>query len=100
MKRFRVSPQARLDIEDICTYVAADDLDAALRLLSRFESALAKLERHPGLGHTRHDLADRRHRFWSVGSYLVVYLVLADRVEVARVIHAARNIRRVLDEEE
>lgn len=47
----------------------------------------------------RRDLADRRHRFWSVGSYLVVYLVLADRVEVARVIHAARNIRRVLDEE-
>lgn len=100
MNRFRVSPQARLDVRDICGWVASENFDAALRLLGRFDSAFRKLERMPGLGHTRRDLADRRHRFWPVGSYLIVYLVLDERVEVSRVIHAARNIRRILDEEE
>ncbi len=99
MKRYRLSRTALRDIDEACAWIAKDDLNAALRLWTRFDAAFAKLERIPRLGHHRTDRADERHRFWTVGSYLIVYVVTDDRVEVARVLHAARDVRRLLQEE-
>lgn len=51
---------------------------------------------HPGMGHKRADVADDRYRFWSVYSYVIAYRVENDVLLVVRVIHGARNVRRVL----
>jgi plasmid stabilization system protein ParE len=61
VKRYRIARRAARDIEGICAWIARDDLDAALRVWSRFDAAFAKLERVPVLGHRRVDLADPRH---------------------------------------
>jgi len=46
---------------------------AAGRVVEALETAMFKLANNPGLGHWREELADRRHRFFLVYSYLIVY---------------------------
>jgi antitoxin ParD1/3/4/toxin ParE1/3/4 len=54
------------------------------------------LARTPGTGHLREDLADRRHRFFLVYSYLIVYRPDTQPLQVVRVLHASRDIRSLL----
>ena len=48
----------------------------------------------PGIGHLRVDLADRRHRFFLVYSYVTVYR--SQTMQVIRVLHAARDVQEIL----
>lgn len=96
MKRFVLTPRAKQDINQIWDYIAQDDIEAADRVLDDLESAMTKLAKSPGIGHWREDLADRRHRFFLVYSYLIVYRHEARRLEVIRVLHAARDVRNLL----
>ena len=51
----------------------------------------------PGLGHLREDLADEPLRFWPVYAFLIIYRP-ARPLEVLRVLHAARDVRRLLED--
>ena len=62
-KPFVLTPRADQDIGDIWDYIAADNIDAADRVLGALEKAMYRLAKTPGVGHLREDLADRRHRF-------------------------------------
>ena len=46
----------------------------------------------PGMGHYREDLLDRRHRFWSVWSYLIAYRWQATPIQIIAVVHGARYL--------
>lgn len=96
MTRFVLTPLARRDLEEIWDYVVADNRNAAERILDRIEAAIAKLAKTPEMGHRREDLADRRHRFFLVYSYLIVYRSDARPLEIVRVLHTSRDIRAVL----
>jgi hypothetical protein len=48
----------------------------------------------PGIGHLRVDLADRRHRFFLVYSYVIVYRSQTKPLQV--VLHAARDVQEIL----
>lgn len=60
---------------------------------------MRRLAEMPGLGHMREDLVaiDQALRFWPVYSYLIVYRAETDPLEVVRVLHGARDVRRILD---
>ena len=73
MTPFVLTPLARQDLEEIWDYLARDNPQAAERVLTNIEAIIRKLARTPGMGHLREDLADRRHRFFLVYSYLIVY---------------------------
>lgn len=73
MKRYVLTPRAKRDVNDIWDYIASDNIEAADRVLDALESAMVKLAKSPGIGHRRDALADERHRFWMVYSYLIVY---------------------------
>jgi plasmid stabilization system protein ParE len=70
---YRLTPEARANLDDICAFIAEDNIDAALRLLEAFEHAFDQLVAMPGIGHMREDLTARPVKFWNVYSYLVVY---------------------------
>ena len=55
---------------------------------------------NPGVGHVRDDLGDESLRVWPVFSYLIMYLPDTNPVQVIRVIHGARNVRKVLEQEQ
>jgi plasmid stabilization system protein ParE len=43
MKRFVLTPRARQDLNDIWDYIAADNVEAAERVLDALEGAIVKL---------------------------------------------------------
>src|SRR6478736_2363230 len=95
MKRYVLTATAKKDINDIWDYIAAENIEAADRVLDALESAMAKLAKTPGLGHWREELADKRHRFHLVYSYLIVYRHEANPIQIVRVLHAARDLRSI-----
>jgi plasmid stabilization system protein ParE len=94
--KLQFSRAARRDLEGIVEFLAAESPTAAARVLDEIENALERLLTFPQIGHKRPDLTPRPLLFWQVFSYLVVYRVVGDRLEVARILHAARDVGRLL----
>ncbi len=97
MKLYVLTPSARQDVNDIWDCIASDNVEAADRVVDALESAMVKLAGSPGIGHWRQELADKRHRFFLVYSYLIVYRFEAEPLQVVRVLHAARDVQSILD---
>jgi plasmid stabilization system protein ParE len=97
MKSFVFTPLAARDLNEIWDYLVTDNIQVADRVLDALEKALRGLAKNPGKGHWRDDLADRRHRFFLVYSYLIVYRPETKPLQVIRVLHASRDIQALLD---
>lgn len=97
MSNFIISPKARLDLLEIWTYIAEDDIDAAANLLQQLHEAILKIAEMPGIGHLREDLADEPLRFWPVRRYLIIYRPDSDPLEIVRVLSSRRDIRALLN---
>lgn len=93
---FVLSPLSRQDLLDIWDYVALDNVDAADSLADQLEEAMKKLASMPEMSHFRDELADRPHRLWPVGNYLIVYRHETKPLEIVRVLHGARNVAGLL----
>src|SRR5271157_1748721 len=96
MSVYVLSPDALQDLQDIWDFVALDNESAADQLEDEFFNAFAKLARQPGMGHTRQDLTERDVRFWSVGSYLIVYRKRTGALQVLAILHGSRDIPEVI----
>jgi len=84
------------DLDRIWRHIAADSSTAANRVEDELHSAMKLLAEFPGMGHRRQDAKDDRHLFWGVYSYLIVYRIEGNTLLVVRVVHGARDLRRVL----
>jgi plasmid stabilization system protein ParE len=100
MSRFVLSPAARLDLIEIWNYYAIEvgDADLADRMRDEIFGGIRAAAHRPGIGHFRRDLADEPLRFWRVRSHLIIYRSETKPIQVVRVLHAARDLRAVLDE--
>jgi|ERR1700722_173101 len=92
MSKFIVLPDVRTDLFAIWQYIADDSVDAADKVVAKIEDAFLKLGDMPGMGHFREDLLDKRHKFWSVHSYLIVYRWQSSPIEIVAVVHGARDL--------
>lgn len=100
MSRFVLTSLAEDDLTEIWDYIAADNLDAADRVLAAIETAFRRLAEQPAVGHFRDDLADRTVRFDLVYSYLPVYRWQTQPLQILRVLHSARDVASILAEQE
>ena len=91
MKRYRLDADARVDLVSIHKYVARDNPAAADRLLYHLKQKFHLLAAQPLMGEERPDLAIGL-RSLSAGNYLILYRVARGGIEIARVIHAARDV--------
>lgn len=96
--RYRLTERAARDLEAIVSFIAADNPDAAIRVIDAFEAAFALLAARPQIGHVREDLTSRPARFWRVYSYLIAYEP-SRPLTVLAILHGARDIGAILDEE-
>ncbi|MBP7777543.1 MAG: type II toxin-antitoxin system RelE/ParE family toxin [Acidobacteria bacterium] len=94
--RYRLSPEARDQVDAIGAFIAEESVDAALRVYDALEEAFELIADNPGLGHTREDLTHRPVKFWGVFSYLVVYDPAGDPVTIIAVVHGARDVEQLL----
>lgn len=96
MSRFRLTPAAKTDLAEISDYIARDSPRAAKRVRGELRAAMARLAEMPTMGHLREDLTSAPVRFWSVYSYLIVYRPDTRPIQVLRVVHGARDVKRIL----
>jgi toxin ParE1/3/4 len=82
------------DYGQIWDHVAAANPAAADELLRQFDAAIALLSDHPRAGPLRPELRPRL-RSYPVGNYLIFYYPIRGGIELARVIHGARDLLRV-----
>jgi plasmid stabilization system protein ParE len=92
---YRISRTANADIARIWDHIAEHNPDAADRLEEQIHRAIHLLAKFPGMGHTRADVADKRYLFWAVGNYIIAYRVVQQELVVVRVVHGARDFRRL-----
>ncbi len=85
---------SKLDYHRIHDYIAADNELAADKLLETLDEKVALLSDMPGAGGARPDLG-KNVRTWAVGNYLLLYRPIEGGIELLRVIHGARQVRRV-----
>jgi toxin ParE1/3/4 len=73
MSAYVLSPDALQDLQDVWDFISSDNANAADQLEDEFFHAFEKLAQYPRMGHTHSDITSRDVRFWTVGSYLIVY---------------------------
>jgi plasmid stabilization system protein ParE len=99
-KKYRISRKTDADIERICDYVAKNNPDAADRLDEQIHRAIQLIGRFPGLGHTRPDVQDKRHLFRALGNYVIAHRLEKKELVVVRVVHGARDFRKLFPPKE
>jgi toxin ParE1/3/4 len=85
--KLRYERDVLADLEEIFSYVAADNPDAAGCLVARIENAAARIAESPYIGETTRRPGFRR---LPVGNYLIVYEVGNDEIIIHYVRHGAR----------
>lgn len=95
---YRLSERAEADVEAIADFIAADNIDAAVKVVLALEEAFMMLASRRDIGHGREDLTDLPLKFWSVYSYLIVYDPASEPLTILTVLHGARDAARILKE--
>lgn len=85
-------PSADADLVEIHTYIFERAGDAADRQIDRIRHELERLRAHPLSAPSRPEIAASA-RGLTIGSYTALHRVAEDRVEIVRVVHAARDMR-------
>src|SRR5690242_6196494 len=95
MSGFVLHPEAYADLNDIWEYIAADNLDAADRVIEEIYTAIKSLVSFPRQGHRRSELTSRPVRFLSVREYVIAYAGEEEPIVVLAVLHGRRNPRLI-----
>ncbi len=96
MKGFVLTPRAKQDVNDIWDYIADDNIEAADRVANALETTMIKLAKRPGIGHSREELTDKRHRFFLVYSYMIIYRHETKPLQIIRILHASGDVQSIL----
>jgi len=91
-------PIAEKDLTEIIEYIQLDNPQSALNLLDEIDSTISKLEDFPYIGKIPKDarLQYLNYRVLIVISYLVLYVVKDDIVEIRRILHGKRKYEFLL----
>ncbi len=91
MNHFRLSRQAEQDLEDIWVYLTQEDELLADKQIAEILARLPMLSQFPNMGKQRENLVVGLRSF-PVKPYIIFYNKTSDGIEVARILHQARDI--------
>lgn len=95
MSGYAFHPEAFNDLDDIRSYIAQDNPDAADRLVSEIFDAIRTLVHFPDQGYRRPNLTSRPVRFRLVREYVIAYAPGRESLWVLAVFHGRRSPRVV-----
>lgn len=98
MAFYRKSPEADDDLLHIWRYIAQDNRATATQFIDRLHGTMGTLAEMPGMGRPRDDLAPNIRAF-PLGSYLIIYREVSGGIEVARVLSARQDYRRIFSDQ-
>ena len=91
-------PRALQDLAEIWAYIAEDSLRQAGIFVAALDREIRELARRPLIGLARPELfADLRSL--PFGRYIIFYLPRKRGIEVVRVLHGARDLKPLFDED-
>lgn len=96
MPTLTVSPLAEEDLEEIWSFVAERDVEAADRLIDEITGRFDHLLAYPEAGRARHELLVNL-RSLPVKRYVIFYQPTDDGVEIFRVLHGSRDVQSEFD---
>jgi toxin ParE1/3/4 len=97
MAQLRWTEEAASWLEDIYHYIAQDNPQAALRVVTSIYEKAQMLERFPRMGHAYRREPEGEIRILLYGHYRVAYLIRSeDLIEILGVFHTALDIDRYL----
>lgn len=95
MAELRFSERASQDLIEIGSFIARDNPMAAARFISELEQRCLLLAARPLAGRERDELLPGL-RSMPHGRYVIFYRPMENAVEIIRVLHGARDLRRLL----
>jgi len=96
-RRYILAPQAARDLVGIWRHIKKESSrETADRVESVIRSKFVYLAQFPVAGHWRRDLTSADVRFLSVYSYLIVYRPETKPLEIAAILHAHRDVAKIL----
>ena len=95
MSELLYRPEAETDLIEIWLYVTEEKLAAADALIDSINDKCAALAASPLMGRVRDELIPGIRSF-PVGNYVIFYQPIEGGIEVARVLHGARDIESIL----
>ncbi|MBD2197894.1 MULTISPECIES: type II toxin-antitoxin system RelE/ParE family toxin [Calothrix] len=103
MFEIKKRPQVIRDLIDLATYIAQDNLNVSDSFLIAAEATFKQLAKTPAIGKvcqfTNPNLADiRQISIKGFKKYLIFYRITESAVDILRVIHSARDIESIFDE--
>lgn len=93
---FRLSAQAEEDLAAIWVFVAERDDTAADKLIASIVNQMAMQATFPQAGRSRQTLFPGLRSF-AIGRYVIFYRAIAEGIEVVRVLHGSRDVRRAFE---
>lgn len=103
-RKVHLRKAARRELDEIADHFAGSSLAAALRFAAAIEAAFSRLLENPRVGHPRpgEDLFTQQVRSWPVPGFeaiRVFYRPSSRGIEVVHIIHGARDLLSILEEE-
>lgn len=95
--RLIIAPRARADLAAIIEYIEADSPARAASFALELEEACTGLLRYPLRFPQYISVRTGPLRRRAFGAYLIFYRVSDDAIEIARIVHGARDYRKLLD---
>ncbi len=100
MARYTISPNAQRDLVDLWKYLAIEvSVARADIFLDTLVEKFAALAEHPTLGRLRDELMPEL-RSLAVARYIIFYFPIEDGINVVRVLHGARDLDAIFQEDE
>ena len=98
MPSVAIRPKALEDLAEIWAYIADDSSRHADAFAAAINREIRDLARHPLIGRARPELLSDL-RSLPFGRYLIFYLARKRGIEVVRVLHGARDLKPLFDED-
>jgi toxin ParE1/3/4 len=98
MAQVQRTPQAESDLAEIIEYLQRNNPSAAEQYAKAFAEKGQALSRFPEIGRSRPEIAPEL-RSTLVKPFVIFYRIKDDVVQILRILHGKRDLRRILQEE-
>jgi len=96
MTKVIYAPEAEFELVEIGGYIALDSERNAEAFVAKLREKAAKVALNPRIYRTRDDLLPGL-RSAAFGNYLILFRIVEGGIEVARIIHGARDLPRLFE---
>ena len=94
MARYSLTRKAQEDIGEILTYIAVDNIDAAIIFDDKLTEVFELLSSNKKIGRLRPELKEDLRSF-PEGNYLIFYRIWAGEIAIVRVLNGARDLNEL-----